>query len=62
MSRKDIIELGGVVARVLGYGTVEVECENNVVVSDLRDILEFVELLPKKKLKAHSKTRELISR
>ena len=32
MSRKDLIELEGVVARVLGYGTVEVECENNVVV------------------------------
>jgi translation initiation factor IF-1 len=32
LSRKDLIELEGVVARVLGYGTVEVECENNVVV------------------------------
>ena len=32
MSREDLIQLEGVVARVLGYGTVEVECENNVVV------------------------------
>lgn len=32
MSRNDLIELEGVVARVLGYGTMEVECENNVVV------------------------------
>jgi translation initiation factor IF-1 len=33
LSREDLIQLEGVVARVLGYGTVEVECENNVVVS-----------------------------
>jgi len=32
LSRNDLIELEGVVARVLGYGTMEVECENNVVV------------------------------
>ncbi len=32
MSREDLIELEGVVARVLGYGTVEVECENKVII------------------------------
>ena len=32
MSRDDPIQLEGVVARVLGYGTVEVECEDNVIV------------------------------
>ncbi|MBW1673929.1 MAG: translation initiation factor IF-1 [Deltaproteobacteria bacterium] len=32
MSREDLIQLEGVVARVLGYGTVEVECEDNVIV------------------------------
>ena len=32
MSRDDLIQLEGIVARVLGYGTVEVECEDNVIV------------------------------
>ena len=32
MSRDDLIELEGVVTRVLGYGTMEIECENNTVV------------------------------
>jgi len=32
LSREDLIQLEGVVARVLGYGTVEVECEDNVIV------------------------------
>jgi len=32
LSREDLIELEGVVARVLGYGTVEVECENKVII------------------------------
>ena len=32
MSREDLIQLEGVVARVLGYGTVEVECENKVII------------------------------
>ena len=32
MSREDLIQLEGVVARVLGYGIVEVECEDNVIV------------------------------
>ena len=32
MSREDLIQLEGVVTRVLGYGIVEVECEDNVIV------------------------------
>ena len=32
MSRDDLIQLEGVVARVLGYGTVEIECDDNVTV------------------------------
>jgi len=32
LSREDLIQLEGVVARVLGYGTVEVECENKVII------------------------------
>lgn len=32
MSRDDLIQLEGVVSRVLGRGTMEIECENDVVV------------------------------
>ena len=32
MSRDDLIQLEGVVTRVLGYGTVEIECDNNTIV------------------------------
>ncbi len=32
MSRDDLIQLEGVVTRVLGYGTVEIECEDNVII------------------------------
>ena len=32
MSRDDLIQLEGVVARVLGRGIVEVECENKVII------------------------------
>jgi len=32
LSREDLIQLESVVTRVLGYGTVEVECEDNVIV------------------------------
>ena len=32
MSRDDLIQLEGVVTRVLGRGIVEVECEDNVIV------------------------------
>ena len=32
MSREDLIQLEGVVARVLGRGIVEVECENKVII------------------------------
>jgi translation initiation factor IF-1 len=32
LSRDDLIQLEGVVTRVLGYGIVEVECEDNVIV------------------------------
>lgn len=32
MSRDDLIQLEGVVTRVLGYGTMEIECENNTTV------------------------------
>jgi translation initiation factor IF-1 len=32
LSRDDLIQLEGVVTRVLGRGTMEIECENNVVV------------------------------
>ena len=35
MSRDDLIQLEGVVIKVLGYGTVEIECENNVIVRDV---------------------------
>lgn len=32
MSRGDLIELEGVVTRVMGRGTMEIECDNNVIV------------------------------
>jgi len=32
LSRNDLIQLEGVVTRVLGRGTMEIECDNNVVV------------------------------
>lgn len=32
MSRTDLIELEGLVTRVMGRGTMEIECENNVIV------------------------------
>ena len=32
MSREDLIQLEGVVTRVLGGGTMEIECEKNVTV------------------------------
>jgi translation initiation factor IF-1 len=32
LSREDLIQLEGVVSRVLGRGTLEVECENNTIV------------------------------
>ena len=32
MSRDDLIQLEGVATKVLGYGIVEVECDDNVIV------------------------------
>ena len=32
MSRSDLIELEGVVTRVMGRGTMEIQCENDVTV------------------------------
>ena len=32
MSRADLIELEGVVSRILGRGNLEIECENDVIV------------------------------
>ena len=32
MSRADLIELEGRVTRVMGRGTMEIECDNNVIV------------------------------
>ena len=32
MSRDDLIQLEGVVTKVMGYGNVEVECDDNVIV------------------------------
>lgn len=32
MSRDDLIQLEGVVTRVLGYGTMEIECDDNITV------------------------------
>ena len=32
MSRDDIIQLEGVVIRVLGGGTMEIECDNDVII------------------------------
>ena len=32
MSREDLIELEGVVTKVMGRGTMEIECNNNVIV------------------------------
>jgi translation initiation factor IF-1 len=32
LSRGDLIELEGVVTRVMGRGTMEIECENNIIV------------------------------
>jgi len=32
LSRDDLIEMEGVVSRVMGRGTMEIECDNNVTV------------------------------
>ena len=32
MSRDDLIQMEGVVTRILGRGTMEIECENDIVV------------------------------
>ncbi|MFC1867148.1 translation initiation factor IF-1 [Thermodesulfobacteriota bacterium] len=32
MSRADLIELEGVVTRIMGRGTMEIQCENDVIV------------------------------
>jgi translation initiation factor IF-1 len=32
LSREDLIELEGIVTRVMGRGTMEIECNNNVIV------------------------------
>jgi translation initiation factor IF-1 len=32
LSRDDLIQLEGVVTKVMGYGNVEVECDDNVIV------------------------------
>ncbi|MFP3912883.1 MAG: translation initiation factor IF-1 [Desulfobacteraceae bacterium] len=32
MSRNDLIQLEGMVTKVLGGGTMEIECDNNIVV------------------------------
>jgi len=32
LSRDDLIQLEGVVTKVMGYGIVEVECDDNVIV------------------------------
>ena len=32
MSRTDLIELEGMVTRVMGRGTMEIQCDNNVIV------------------------------
>jgi len=33
LSRGDLIELEGLVTRIMGRGTMEIQCENNVVVT-----------------------------
>jgi translation initiation factor IF-1 len=32
LSRADLIELEGLVTRIMGRGTMEIQCENNVIV------------------------------
>ena len=32
MSRDDLIQLEGVVTKVMGYGTMEIECDDNIIV------------------------------
>jgi translation initiation factor IF-1 len=32
LSRDDLIQLEGVVTKILGYGTMEIECEDNIIV------------------------------
>ena len=32
MSKEDLIELEGVVTRVMGRGAMEIECDNNIIV------------------------------
>ena len=32
MSRDDLIQLEGVVTKILGYGTMEIECDDNIIV------------------------------
>ncbi len=33
MSRGDLIELEGLVTRIMGRGTMEIQCDNNVIVT-----------------------------
>jgi translation initiation factor IF-1 len=33
LSRGDLIELEGVVTRIMGRGTMEIQCDNNVIVT-----------------------------
>ena len=33
MSRGDLIELEGMVTRIMGRGTMEIQCDNNVIVT-----------------------------
>ena len=40
MSRDDLIQLEGVVIKVLGYGTVEIECENNKLHSKVQKLMD----------------------
>ena len=32
MSRDDLIQLEGVVTKILGYGSMEIECDDNIIV------------------------------
>jgi len=32
LSRDDLIQLEGVVTKILGYGTMEIECDDNIIV------------------------------
>jgi translation initiation factor IF-1 len=49
LSRDDLIQLEGVVTKILGYGTMEIECDDNIIVScaKISEVQQISEKSPK---------------